>query len=65
MDYCLSLKGFDEKISLKFISTLKDFFAVVKGLKIEFTKDIVPKVTSFPHEGKTWAKDLDLHLTRA
>ena len=48
LDYCLSLKGFDEEVALQFLSTLKDGFVVVKGLKFEFIEDIVAKVTSFP-----------------
>ena len=48
LDYYLSLKGFDEEISLQFLSTLNDGFAMVKGLKIEFIDDVVVEVTGLP-----------------
>ena len=41
LDYFLSLKGFNEEVSLQFMTTLKDGVVEVKGLKVEFIEDAV------------------------
>ena len=48
LDYYLNLKGFDEVVDLQFLSTLKDGFAMVKGIKIEFIEDVVAKFIGLP-----------------
>lgn len=65
LDYYLSVKEFNEEVSLQFMSTLKDDFSMVKGLRIEFIKDVVAKVTGLLQEGENWVKDFDLHMARA
>lgn len=65
LDYCLSLKGFDEEVALQFLSTLKDGFAGFKGLKIEFMKDVVAEVIGLPQEGEQWVKNFNLRSVRA
>ena len=52
----------NEEISLQFLSTLKDVFAMVKGIKIELIEDVVAKVTVLPQEEKNWVKDFYLRM---
>ena len=60
-----SLKGFDEEVALQFMRTLKDGVVVVKGLTIEFSEEVVAKVTRLPQEGKNKEKYFDLRRARA
>lgn len=46
--YFLSLNGFDEEVTLQFMTTLRNGVIVVKGLRIEFSKEVIAKVTRFP-----------------
>ena len=48
LDYCLSLKGFNEEVDLQFMTTLKDGVVEVKGLKVEFIEDVVVEVIGLP-----------------
>ncbi len=59
MAYCLSLKQFDQEIALQFHNTLKDGYATVKGIWVEFTKEIVAEVSGLPTNGENWIDDMD------
>ena len=45
LDYCLSLNRFNEEVALQFMTTLRDGVVVVKGLRIEFSKEVIAEVT--------------------
>ena len=59
LDYCLSLKQFDEEIAFQFHNSLQNGYALFKGVRIEFTKQVVVEVTSLPTEGERWLEDID------
>ena len=46
------LSQFDQKIALQFYNTLRDGYATVKGIWIEFIEEVVAEVTGFPTNGK-------------
>ena len=57
LDYCLSLKGFNEEVSCQFMTTLRDGVVVVKDLRIKFSEEMIVEVTRLPQEGKNWEKE--------
>ena len=65
LDYCLSLKGFDEEVTLQLMRTLQNCIIVVKCSRIEFTTEVLEEVIGFPQEGKNWDKEFDLRTTGA
>ena len=50
--YCLGLKQFDQEVVLQFHNTLRDGYVTVKGIRIEFTKELVAEVTGLPTNGE-------------
>ena len=62
--YYLSLKQFDQEIALQFHNTLRDGYATVKGICIEFTEEVVVEVTGLPTNGERWMEDMDVHAAK-
>ena len=65
MDYCLILKQFDEEIALQFHNYLQNGYAMVKGVRIEFTKQVLVEVIGLPTAGERWSEDIDARATKA
>ena len=58
------MNGFNEEVTLQFMTTLIYGVAVVK-VRIEFLEEVIDEVTRFPQEGKNWEKELYLKMPRA
>ena len=65
LDYYLSLKKFDEEISLQFHNSLQEGYATIKGFRIEFIEQVVVEVTGLPTAGERWSKDIDARAAKA
>lgn len=48
------LEGSDRGISMEFAKNLERNQVEVRGLKLEVTKGVIPRVTTLPVEGKRW-----------
>ena len=57
--YCLRSRQFDQEIVLQFHNTLRDGYATVKGIHIEFIEEVVAEVTGLPTNGERWTEDMD------
>ena len=65
LDYYLSLKQFDEEISLYFHNSLQNGYVTVKGARIKFTEQVVAEVTGLPTAGERWSEDIDTRAAKA
>ena len=65
LDYQLSLKQFDEEISLQFHNSLQEGHAMVKGVRIEFIEQVMAEVTVLPIVRERWSKDIDARAAKA
>ena len=62
--YCLSLKQFNQEIALQFHNTLRDRYATMKRIHIEFIEEVVVKVTGLPTNGERWIEDMDARVEK-
>ena len=56
MNYILKLSGWNEEVTLQLLQTLKDGAAMVKGLSISFSLEIVADIMELPLEGEEFSK---------
>ena len=43
---------------------LRDGYATMKGIHIEFTEEVVTEVTGLPTNGEQWIEDMDVWATK-